>query len=603
MNPRYCLACSCLLLLALIGALGASPTQGQKDVRTVPGRVLVKFENGKAEAQISQLIEFMQAKPVGRIPGIDVRVLQFGQGISEVAAARALGGRPDVVFAEPDVIMPPAAEPNDPYYGSEWHLPKIAAPSAWDNTTGAGSVTIAILDTGCDPSHPDLAAKYVPGWNFYDGNGDTSDVYGHGTAVAGCAAALSNNAVGVASVAWGCRILPIRISDPNGYAYYSTIASALTWAADQGARVANVSYACSDSSTVAAAAQYFQSKGGVVAAAAGNDSTFDSHADNPYVLTVSATDSNDALASWSNTGNNIDLAAPGVSIRTTNRGSGYGTWSGTSFSAPIVAGTAALVISANPALSGAAVQDLLEQSADDRGADGWDAQFGWGRVNAWRAVTLALGAGGGDSEPPTASFGSPANGETVSGTVVVQVEASDNLGMASVSLYVDGQLAGTDSNVPYSFLWDTLDAAEGAHTLKAVASDDAGNTGEAQISVTVHNQAADTTPPTVAITSPADGAQVGGSVSVTVDTSDDVGVVRVELYVNGALVSSSNASPFKTSWNARKAAPGAYTLQCKAYDAAGNAGLSQPITVSVPSGGSGGKGGSGGNGGKGGKPR
>src|SRR5438445_434046 len=151
----------------------------------------------------------------------------------------------------------------------------------------------------------------LPGWNVYDNNSDTSDVYGHGTSVAGVAAATSNNGAGVASVAWGCKLLPVRISDLNGYATYSTIASGLTYAADHGARVANVSFRASDSSTVASAAQYFQSKGGVVAMAAGNESTFVSSADNPYVLTVSATDSNDALTSWSNTGNNIDLAAPG----------------------------------------------------------------------------------------------------------------------------------------------------------------------------------------------------------------------------------------------------------------------------------------------------
>src|SRR5438093_6643264 len=159
----------------------------------------------------------------------------------------------------------------------------------------------------------------------------------------------------------------------------------LIWAADRGARVANMSYQVSDSLTVKSAAQYFQSKGGVVTIAAGNDASFDPTSDNPYVLTVGATNSTDTLAGFSTTGNQLGLTAPGISIQTTNRGSGYATWSGTSFSAPIAAGVAALVISANPSLAAAQVQNVIKQSADDLGSAGWDSSYGWGRVNAARA--------------------------------------------------------------------------------------------------------------------------------------------------------------------------------------------------------------------------
>src|SRR5207244_2289774 len=120
-----------------------------------------------------------------------------------------------------------------------------------------------------------------------DNNSDTHDVYGHGTAVAGTAAACSNNGVGVASIAWGCKIMPIRISDPQGYATDSTIASALTWAADHGARVANISFGSIGMfSAVSTAAQYFQSRGGVVTTSAGNAAEVLTYADNPYMLTV-----------------------------------------------------------------------------------------------------------------------------------------------------------------------------------------------------------------------------------------------------------------------------------------------------------------------------
>jgi subtilisin family serine protease len=199
---------------------------------------------------------------------------------------------------------------NDPDYSSQWHLPKVSCGSAWNTTSG--NVIIAILDTGVDANHPDLASRITAGWNFYDDDSNTTDVTGHGTSVAGTAAAAGNNGVGVASVAWGCQIMPVRISDPAGNASISTIASALIWAADNGARVANISYACTNFSTVVSAAQYFQSKGGVVTVAAGNDGVYDSTADNPYVLTASATTSTDTVASWSNTGTNIDVAAPGI---------------------------------------------------------------------------------------------------------------------------------------------------------------------------------------------------------------------------------------------------------------------------------------------------
>ena len=156
--------------------------------------------------------------------------------------------------------------------------------------------------------------KMVAGWNIYDNNSDSRDVYGHGTKVAGTVAAAGNNGAGVASVAWSCWIMPVRISDPTGWATYSDIASGLTWAADHGARVANISYKVTTSSTVTAAAQYFQGRGGVVASSAGNDALFDASADNPYIITVSATDPNDALYSWSSTGNNVDRRRAGMRL-------------------------------------------------------------------------------------------------------------------------------------------------------------------------------------------------------------------------------------------------------------------------------------------------
>jgi hypothetical protein len=333
------------------------------------------------------------------------------------------------------------------------------------------------------------------------------------------------------------------------------------------------------SSAVTSAAQYFMSKGGVVTMSAGNNSTVYTTADNPYILVVSATDSADNLASWSNRGSNLDLASPGVSIITTNNGGGYGSWSGTSFSAPIVAGVAGLVLSANPALSAAEVQDVLKQSADDLGTAGWDGTYGWGRVNAERAVSLAGGVlPPADTTPPSVAFSSPTSGGTVSNTVTVQVNSSDNVGVASVSLYLDGALVAGGTNASLSYSWNTLASSNGTHTLQAVTTDTSGNTANTQVTVAVNN-VTDTTAPAVSITSPANGATVSRTLSVTVNAADNVGVVRAELYVDGKLTATSTSAPFTTSWNPRKVASGAHSLVCKAYDVVGNLGVSQTVTV------------------------
>jgi subtilisin family serine protease len=398
-----------------------------------PDRVLLKLKAEVPENEAERLFSSQGAIQTQTIPHIWVRVLKVPPStLSKVLDA--LSHDPRVEFAEPDSIFEPDLIPDDPYFSSQWHLATIGAPAAWDTTAGSSSVIVAILDTGVDGTHPDLVPNLVPGWNTYDNNSNTADVAGHGTAVAGTAAAAGNNGIGVASVAFNCSIMPIRVSDLSGSGYASTIARGLTWAADHGARVANISYEVTGIETVSSAAQYFDSKGGVVTVSAGNYSTALTIPDDPNVLTVSATDSNDALASWSNTGTPIDLAAPGVGIYTTTMGGGYGSVSGTSFSAPTVAGVAALVISANPSLSSSQVQQVLKQSADDLGAPGWDPVYGWGRVNAQKAVCLAatFGQGPGGTNQIWGRVlwaGQPVSGAVVStpnGTNVAQATTSSD---------------------------------------------------------------------------------------------------------------------------------------------------------------------------------
>lgn len=546
----------------------------------VPGRLLVKFKTGVGSEQRAAVLARHKARFVGSIEQIGVKIVGLPENANEQAFLHAFGQHAEVEFAELDAAYPSGATANDPYFASQWHLTKIGAPAAWDTTTGSSGVIVAILDSGVDPAHSDLLPNLVAGWNFYSNNSDSSDVYGHGTAVAGTAVAATNNAAGVAAVAGGCRLMPIRVTDTSGMGYASMMASGLTWAADRGARVANMSFAVTNSATVTSAAQYFQGKGGVVTVSAGNSSTFDATSDNPSVLTVSATGSSDTLASWSNTGNNVDLSAPGVGIYTTNRGGGYGSWSGTSFAAPMTAGVAALVISANPNLTAAQVQEVLKQSANDLGTAGWDASYGWGRINAQNAVALALTMSGPapDTTAPTVSIASPANGAAVSGTVSITISASDNVGVASVSVSVDGGTLGTDVSAPYSFAWNSLNVVNGSHTITATALDAAGNAAVASIQVTVNN-VVDNTAPSVSITSPAAGATVSGVVSVTVNAADNVGVTKVVLFVDGKQTSTSTTAPFTTRWDTKRAKAGNHTLVCKAYDAAGNIGTSAAVSV------------------------
>jgi subtilisin family serine protease len=568
-----------VVLAFLISAVDAAIAQPIGYVRQ---RVLVKFHRGTPESQAQSALAQLGVREQARVARIGVRVLSLPSGKRVEDVVRWLRNRRDVEFAEPDWILPPAnTVPNDPQFPNQWHLSKIAAPAAWDSVVGSPAVVIAILDTGCDPNHPDLAPKYVPGWNFYDNNSNWSDVHGHGTAVAGCAAAVTNNAQGVAGVAWDCRIMPIRISDPNGYASLSTITSALVWAADQGARVANISYRVSEYSSLQSAAQYFVSKGGVVTVSAGNQATFISDPDNPYVLTVGATTSSDTLASFSNTGNIVDMVAPGSNITTTQRGGGYATWSGTSFSAPITAGVAALVIAAQPGLSGRQVMQVLIESCDDLGATGWDPAYGWGRLNAQKAVARALsGVIAGDTTPPSVQFASPAAGATVSDTVLVSVNATDNVAVDSVAISLNGVTVANLTKAPYTWSWNTTNYANGAYNLTAVATDTSGNQAAQTITVNVYN-IPDTTPPSISIVSPVSGSVVSGSVNVQVLASDNKAVTKVELYVNGKRVASSTTPPFSMTWNTRGLKAATYTLQCRAYDAAGNSTWSNSVKVTV----------------------
>lgn len=382
--------------------------------------------------------------------------------------------------------------------------------------------------------------------------------------------------------------MPLVVLNSDNWATYSDIAEAITYAADNGVRVMNISIAGSSSSwTLQNAVDYAWSKGAVVIAAAANEST-----NSPYypaaieeVVAVAATNSNDGLASFSNYGDWIDLCAPGTSILTTHNGGGYGTWAGTSFSSPITAGVAALMLAENPGLTNTDLVGLLNGAADDLGDAGFDSTYGHGRVNAYNAVLAAMNADTSqDTTAPELTVISPSEGETVSGTVTLSASASDDTAVDFVNFYVDGYVVGSDSSSPFSADWDSSSYSDGSHKIKAEAVDSSGNSGfSAEIGITVDNvtDTTDTTSPTVFMTSPRDGETVSGSVTVSAEASDDVGVYHVDFYLNGGHLGSDAVSPYSLSLDTTVMQDGWHSMSAEAWDTSGNAGFSEEISVYV----------------------
>jgi hypothetical protein len=361
----------------------------------IKGRILVKPADGVSHQEFTNIISTHGGHSIEHNPYINLHVVEVPEN-AEDAVVKALSNNPKIKFAERDMLIPPNVTPNDPLFSSQWHHSVIQTPAAWDISKGAG-IKIGIMDSGIDTAHADLKNKIVLTWNA-SGNttnsADVPDYKGHGTWVAGTAAASTDNSIGVAGVAWSSTLIIVKVDPANdGYASYSTIANGITFAANNGARVVNASYQASTSSSVIAAAQYMKNlTKGLMVCSAGNAATGIT-GDVPDVITVSATTSSDVLASYSNYGSQIDVSAPGSGILTTFVGGGYGGVNGTSFAAPNTCGVIALIMAADPTLSAAQVETILKSTADDLGTPGYDTLYGYGRINAYKAVKAAAGCG------------------------------------------------------------------------------------------------------------------------------------------------------------------------------------------------------------------
>ena len=379
------------------------------DLPYATDRVIVRWRKADRGPMVAQALGLTMGAALGHgdAPGL---VKTNGRSVEQTLAD--LRADPDVLYAEPDYVIQladgevEAVTVNDPKAGEQYSLDRMQVRRAWNVTTGADNV-IAVLDTGVQFSHPDLAGRLLPGHDFVNSDSNASDDNGHGTWVSGIIAARVNDGYGTAGISWSDKILPVKIMSATGSGFTSTLISGLRYAADQGADVINMSIGGYPSSTsVQDAVNYAWTKGAVLVGAAGNNRLEQSHypASHANVISVSATQMDDEFTNWSNYGPKVDVSAPGGSVLTTNCDRGitascayYGSHiviSGTSFAAPNTAGVVALIRARYPNDSPQQVVNRLTSTVDDLGFAGWDKRYGHGRVNAYRAV------GGSISAPP-----------------------------------------------------------------------------------------------------------------------------------------------------------------------------------------------------------
>ncbi len=348
--------------------------------------------------------------------------LPLRAGLDASATVQAINRRlvPDsraIERAELDGIGGILQTPNDPSFSRQYGLHNtgqtvegvpgvpdadIDAPEAWDISIGSASVIVAVIDTGVSNSHPDLTANRIAGWNTIDNNTDTDDSWliSHGTHVAGIVGAVGNNARGVTGVNWDVSIMPIKVLNWLGAGTESDVAQGIQWAADHGADVASLSLGFPGrSSVVDNAVAYADAAGVLVVAASGNDpnAPIGSPAAAPQAMAVGATDNRDRIASFTTTGPQMSVTAPGVDVYSTYdtlfSPNTYEYLSGTSMACPHVSGLGALIKSVDSGLTNHEIREIIESTADDKGAPGWDETFGFGRINAHAALLLAADPG------------------------------------------------------------------------------------------------------------------------------------------------------------------------------------------------------------------
>lgn len=410
----------------------------------VSGEILIQFKADVDSLGVQNTLLAEGLYPLDISPYSGLMRVQVPRG-REAEIAAAMQQHPAVNIAQLNYILSTAGTPNDPGFGQQWGLNNtgqtggapnadINAPEAWDIYTGSSTSTIAVVDTGVDLDHVDLQANIwtnsaeipnngldddgngyiddVTGWDFCNSPFNSSfvrctspqdnvpdDENGHGTHVAGIAAARGNNGIGVAGVSWAAKIMPVKVLDQFGNGTIAGVANGISYAAANGATVINMSlgaagtaYPCTGFEPIRAAMQDALANGILVIVASGNQAALSVSCPAAYdeAFAVGATTHNDVRWFGSNRGSRLDIAAPGESIYSTFRNNLYGLNTGTSMATPYVAGLAALLKSFAPALPHTDVRSIIESTAKDLGSAGQDINYGHGRIDAYQALSALI---------------------------------------------------------------------------------------------------------------------------------------------------------------------------------------------------------------------
>jgi serine protease len=598
-------------LLVFAAAAGASPA----DIRVyqpaetpsdifVQDEILVKFKPAVGSTEIDRINKGLGIAESHRTYSGVFRLKVPEKRLAEMI--EIYNRLPMVDYAEPNYIAHAFLTPNDSYYQYQWHMSSIRMEPAWEIQTGSPNVVVAVVDTGVAyedysiyTKAPDLGTNFVPGYDFINGDSHPNDDNSHGTHVTGTIAQSTNNGAGVAGIAFNTSIMPVKVLNSSGSGTYTAIADGIKWAADNGAKVINMSLGSSFGSlTLEDAVRYAYIKGVTIIAAAGNDGiSMVSYpaAYNDYVIAVGATRYDNTRSKYSNYGSSLDLVAPGGDVNVDQNGdsfgdgvlqntfdpntkntSDFGYWflQGTSMAAPHVAGVAALLI-ADGVTGPDEVRNVLQSSAKDLGAAGRDKYYGYGLVDAYAALTYA--------EPvpinnaPVASN----NSYSVNEGEVLTVAAPGVLGNDSdidgdvlVAVKLSDPSSGTlefASNGSFAY----TPVSPGTVTFTYKANDGELDSNIATVTITV-NEAYE--PPANDTIEPVwpDGSKI--SVTATTKTSlilnwpaaaDAVGVTSYHIYKNGTDVGNVSGSALQYKVTGLTSKTG-YTFGVEAYDAAGN---------------------------------
>lgn len=314
-------------------------------------------------------------------------VVRLPQGVSAKDGQARLESDPEVLIVRLNRTLPVVQVPNDPMYSQQWALERVNIQPCWDRKVDTSQILIAVLDTGIDDQHPDLAGRIVRGYNFVERTGDSIDNDGHGTHVAGIIGAIGNNSMGMSGLLPNAKILSVKVLSKGGGSDAWAL-EGIKYAVDKGAKVINMSFNSSETQInplYTEGVEYARSRGVLVVAAAGNNGSEVTYpANTPGCIAVSATGYFrrwEWIAPFSNRGDCVAFSAPGAGILSTMPGSKYEVLSGTSMAAPFVTAAVAMLIAQHPTWTLQQVESRLRGSVDDLGVSGRDPLYGYGRIN------------------------------------------------------------------------------------------------------------------------------------------------------------------------------------------------------------------------------